>query len=451
MNKKNIFIGIITLTLMTVFSFTYTVKAEDFTNQEDHYIKLCSSLKLTQKQQDTCQEFNTYLSQKNKELASLSKQTKNDLANTQKSIEDIAKELTDLDNKISTTKKELTYIEKSIKTLNQTITSQKGDLDERLYAMQTTFNSHAFTSYIFNAESFTDFFSRIINFKEITRYDNELIAKLTKSMNEATKQQNTLTLLKDSLDKDLLTQTALQEKYTAKLKEQNKELASQDLEVSKNQESIESIQKNLAALKKASEESKVNNVTQATPNKKPTPTKPTPTQPEANPEKPNTETEKPPVTDDPNTGNENQTPAPELSTNEELGLAIANKALTRIGYMYVWGGSHSWSTIQNPNQTDFDCSGLVNWAHYQCGVNLGRIHYTGSLVNAGKAVSRSNLQAGDIILFSDNGAVSGVHHVGIYIGNNQMVHAPTTGQAVQVANLNTNYWQREWLSCRRLY
>ena len=116
-----------------------------------------------------------------------------------------------------------------------------------------------------------------------------------------------------------------------------------------------------------------------------------------------------------------------------------------------WGGGHSWSSIQNPNWTQFDCSGLVNWSHYQAGVNLGRIHYTGSLINAGTGISRSELQAGDIILFSSNGQASGVHHVGIYIGNNQMVHAPTTGQPVQVANLSFIYWQNEWYTCRRLY
>ena len=60
-------------------------------------------------------------------------------------------------------------------------------------------------------------------------------------------------------------------------------------------------------------------------------------------------------------------------------------------------------------------------------------------------------KAGDIILFSSNGASSGVHHVGIYIGDNKMVHAPSTGKAIQVADLSYSYWQREWYTCRRLY
>ena len=109
------------------------------------------------------------------------------------------------------------------------------------------------------------------------------------------------------------------------------------------------------------------------------------------------------------------------------------------------------SEVKNPNQTKFDCSGLVCWAHYQCGVNIGVQSTKWNLATAGKSVSKANIQAGDIILFSDNGAFSGVHHVGIYIGDNKMVHAPSTGKPVQVADLSYSYWQNEWYTCRRLY
>ena len=109
------------------------------------------------------------------------------------------------------------------------------------------------------------------------------------------------------------------------------------------------------------------------------------------------------------------------------------------------------SEVKDPNPTKFDCSGLVCWAHYQCGVNIGVQSTKWNLATAGKSVSKANIQAGDIILFSDNGAFSGVHHVGIYIGDNKMVHAPSTGKPVQVADLSYSYWQNEWYTCRRLY
>ena len=452
--QKKIFIGFFTLCLMTAFSLSYiSVQAEDFKGQEEKYIKLCSSSKLTDKQQKTCQEFNTYLKDKNKELAKDTKETQKNVKNTENTIQDIIKQMTDLEAKAASTQKELKYIQDSIESYNKNITKKQKTLEERMYAMQTTMNSGIYVSYLLGAEDFTDFMSRAANFKELTQYDNDIIEELTNAMKEVQKQQDTLKILKESIEQDKLAQAELKEKFTAKLKEQNKELAANNAEVSKNQESIESIQSNLAAIKKAAEESKVNNVTQATPNKKPS--KPNNNNTTNN----NQNNPKPPVdsnnsqTDNNQSDNNDQSnndSSDDLSSNEKLGLQIANKALTRQGYLYVWGGGHSTSSVQNPNWTKFDCSGLVNWAHYQSGVNIG-VGNTKTLANSGKSISKNQLQAGDIILFSSNGAYSGIHHVGIYIGNNRMVHAPTEGEPVQVSSLNNSYWQREWYSCRRLY
>ena len=452
--QKKIFIGFFTLCLMTAFSLSYiSVQAEDFKGQEEKYIKLCSSSKLTDKQQKTCQEFNTYLKYKNKELAKDTKETQKNVKNTENTIQDIIKQMTDLEAKAASTQKELKYIQDSIESYNKNITKKQKTLEERMYAMQTTMNSGIYVSYLLGAEDFTDFMSRAANFKELTQYDNDIIEELTNAMKEVQKQQDTLKILKESIEQDKLAQAELKEKFTAKLKEQNKELAANNAEVSKNQESIESIQSNLAAIKKAAEESKVNNVTQATPNKKPS--KPNNNNTTNN----NQNNPKPPVdsnnsqTDNNQSDNNDQSnndSSDDLSSNEKLGLQIANKALTRQGYLYVWGGGHSTSSVQNPNWTKFDCSGLVNWAHYQSGVNIG-VGNTKTLANSGKSISKNQLQAGDIILFSSNGTYSGIHHVGIYIGNNRMVHAPTEGEPVQVSSLNNSYWQREWYSCRRLY
>lgn len=452
--QKKIFIGFFTLCLMTAFSLSYiSVQAEDFKGQEEKYIKLCSSSKLTDKQQKTCQEFNTYLKDKNKELAKDTKETQKNVKNTENTIQDIIKQMTDLEAKAASTQKELKYIQDSIESYNKNTTKKQKTLEERMYAMQTTMNSGIYVSYLLGAEDFTDFMSRAANFKELTQYDNDIIEELTNAMKEVQKQQDTLKILKESIEQDKLAQAELKEKFTAKLKEQNKELAANNAEVSKNQESIESIQSNLAAIKKAAEESKVNNVTQATPNKKPS--KPNNNNTTNN----NQNNPKPPVdsnnsqTDNNQSDNNDQSnndSSDDLSSNEKLGLQIANKALTRQGYLYVWGGGHSTSSVQNPNWTKFDCSGLVNWAHYQSGVNIG-VGNTKTLANSGKSISKNQLQAGDIILFSSNGTYSGIHHVGIYIGNNRMVHAPTEGEPVQVSSLNNSYWQREWYSCRRLY
>ena len=92
-------------------------------------------------------------------------------------------------------------------------------------------------------------------------------------------------------------------------------------------------------------------------------------------------------------------------------------ALSQLGKPYVWGAD-------GPNS--YDCSGLTMWAYAQVGINLP--HYTGSQWNAGAHVGRDDLQPGDLVFF-----YSDLHHVGLYIGDGQMVHAPQTGDVVKIA------------------
>jgi len=433
------------------------IHAEDFEGQEDHYIKLCSSTSLSSKQQKTCQEFNTYLQEKNKKLNIEAKKAKENAQNTEASLEKLVEDIAQLDQKILAAENDLAYAQKSIQNLQNQITKNKSLLEERMYTMQVVANSRSFVSYLFGAESFSDFFMRVSHLQQITNYDQQLIKDIQNDLDEVKKQEETLKQVKDQLNDNLAAQKVLQKKYLAKLEQENKALASNNSQISANQESMDVIKANLAALKKASEESKVENVTHATPNKTPSKPKPDEVKPKPDDEKPKPDDEKPtpddnqkPDDDTTKPDENNQPDNDDTSSSEELGLKIANKALTRQGYMYVWGGAHTMNEIRNPNQKAFDCSGLVCWAHYQAGVDIG-VQYTGSLASLGKSISRSNLQAGDIILFSSNGYASGIHHVGIYIGNNQMVHAPTEGQPVQVAKLSSTYWQNEWYSSRRLY
>ncbi len=100
--------------------------------------------------------------------------------------------------------------------------------------------------------------------------------------------------------------------------------------------------------------------------------------------------------------------------------AVVNTAMAQRGKPYAWGGS-------GPNS--FDCSGLTQFAFKAAGVNLPRT--TRTQVNTGTPVARANLQPGDLVFF-----YSPVSHVGIYIGNGQMVHAPTSGSVVKVVNID---------------
>lgn len=94
-------------------------------------------------------------------------------------------------------------------------------------------------------------------------------------------------------------------------------------------------------------------------------------------------------------------------------------ACAQVGDPYVWGAT-------GPNS--FDCSGLTQYAYKAAGISL--THFTGAQWNEGRKISASEARPGDLVFF-----FSDLHHVGLYLGNGLMVHAPRTGKPVQVAKV----------------
>jgi cell wall-associated NlpC family hydrolase len=107
----------------------------------------------------------------------------------------------------------------------------------------------------------------------------------------------------------------------------------------------------------------------------------------------------------------------------------ASIALRYLGVPYRWGGA---------TPSGFDCSGLVMYVYAQLGIQLP--HYTEAQYGYGTPVPRDQLQPGDLVFFD------GLSHVGIYIGNGQMVHAPHTGDVVKIAPLS----ELSYVGARRL-
>ena len=135
---------------------------------------------------------------------------------------------------------------------------------------------------------------------------------------------------------------------------------------------------------------------------------------------------------------EYEVPASALS--DPQFAAMMEEAEKYLGYPYVWGGS-------NPN-TSFDCSGFVSWVVNNCGVgwNLGRLG-ADSLRHTCSYVSPANAKPGDLIFFEGTYDTTGASHVGIYLGNNMMIHC---GDPIQYADITSSYWQQHFLSFGRL-
>lgn len=113
------------------------------------------------------------------------------------------------------------------------------------------------------------------------------------------------------------------------------------------------------------------------------------------------------------------------SSSSGKGQAIVNSAMKYLGVPYVWGGT---------SPGGFDCSGLVQYVCNQNGISVPRV--AASQRGAGQYVSRENLQPGDLVFFSRGGGIS---HVGIYVGNGNMIHAPQTGDVVKISSIETSY------------
>ena len=126
--------------------------------------------------------------------------------------------------------------------------------------------------------------------------------------------------------------------------------------------------------------------------------------------------------------------------SDETFARLMGEATKYIGRPYVWGGSSP--------ATSFDCSGFVCWSYTKSGVyNLPRTTAQG-IYNQCVPVAKEDLKPGDLVFFTGTyNSGSPVSHIGIYVGDNQMLHA---GDPIGYANLGNSYWIRHWYGGGRL-
>lgn len=130
--------------------------------------------------------------------------------------------------------------------------------------------------------------------------------------------------------------------------------------------------------------------------------------------------------------------APAISATDQAST-VAMQALAYLGTPYRTGGLSP--------QTGFDCSGLVAYA-YREGAGLALPRNTQDLSHAGEPVERTALRPGDLVFY--NTQRREYSHVGIYLGENRFIHAPSSGGEVRVENLRAGYWMRRYSGARRV-
>jgi cell wall-associated NlpC family hydrolase len=138
-----------------------------------------------------------------------------------------------------------------------------------------------------------------------------------------------------------------------------------------------------------------------------------------------------------------------------FGAAVVAAARQYLGTPYVWGGGGP----TGPTGGGFDCSGLTQYAIYQAsGGRISLLHFTDFQLTDPRATEvavspgafESQLAPGDLVFFDNGDHSAGVyHHVGLFIGGGQMIHAPQTGDVVKIADLRGSYWQSQsWKAVR---
>jgi peptidoglycan hydrolase CwlO-like protein len=341
-------------------------------------------------------DLNTYKNQYSQSQSNLSAAQKkyNDLnAQVQVLDEKISDNMNDIDN----TNKKIDEVQANIDATQDSINKAQADIKEQqdkynkmMKSMYTNESGKGYLGILLDSKGLSDFISKVDIIKKVTEYDNEIISTLNQRKAEVQSKE-------DSLAKDKLNLSALKDDSEKKLADLNKQKtdiaplvaqakAEQDAAIA----SSSSLKAQVDALNKKSEEMKA--AAQAA-----------------------AQTAAAPV------GSVNRGGGSGAYTGSNAVISYASQF---IGLMYKWGGT---------TPAGFDCSGFVQYVYGHNGVSLGRTTY--DQIKDGTPVNGA-LQPGDLVFFGDP---SSPHHVGIYVGNGQMIDSPETGQAIGIHTLYGDY------------
>lgn len=287
-------------------------------------------------------------------------------------IEELMHKISDTKSKVSNTKKEINKAEKDIVKAEEDIKKEQELFNKRVRAMYMN-GVGSYLDIIIESEGLSDLVSKVDSIKRIMDMDKKIISELSD-------KRQALATKKQKLDDDNKKLLALQSDNENKLSDINKKKSEQDTLLAKLKQ-----QENMYASVINDNQSQIDAAIRHV-----------------------------------NTIRDNVPKyVPSRGSSSLSSDTVVAYASNFLGTPYQWAGN-------GPN--NFDCSGFVKYVYAHFGVSLPRV--ASEQQGAGSAVSRSDLQPGDLVFFG-----SPAHHVGMYVGNNSYIHAPRTGDVVKISPL----------------
>jgi len=318
-------------------------------------------------------------------------------------IEKIMTKTEENKGKISVTKKAMESAAAQVKMVEKDTQKEQELYNSRMRAMYIN-GFDGYMSIVLDSESFGDFVSRVDDVKTVIEFDKKVVGRFEAAQKELSKKQQSLSKTrevlqslqvenKQKIDKIMVTKES-QSKLIAELK--SKEILAKE---SQNKLIAErNNKKNISAKQIIEPQMSVNKSIIKI-----------------------SETRKSVPAFTPSRG----------ATSVSQGAIVAY-ASNFLGIPYLWGGT---------SPSGFDCSGFTQYVYAHFGISIGRTTF--DQINNGVQVSRDNLQPGDLVFF---GTFANPHHMGMYIGNNNYIHAPHTGDVIKITALG----RKDFVTARRV-
>lgn len=408
-----------------------SVQATNFAGKEDEYTEKCkNTTSLTRSDLNVCSEFSDYLKEKNESIKSSIASTQGQLDTTMTDLAAVQSQLETTNQQITSVQNELEVLQGSIEQLNTDIQDKETKLADRLYIMQSYVNGGQLINVILSAGSFDELLNRMQSVEELTSYDKELITGLANDKKELEEKEAAVQENYDSLfilqTQQTELQNALSEQangYQATLDEQNAVMNNYNVEIGAIDESLTENEKRILAeeeRKKEEERLEQERLEQERLEQEQQQQQSSSNNSSSSSSGGNSSSSGGSSSSGSSSSSGGSTSTPSYSGHS----GIVQAALSKNGCAYVYGGT-------GPNV--FDCSGLAQWSYRQAGIAIPRTvtlqYYACTLV--------SSPQPGDLVFFNTTGHLT---HVGIYIGNNQFIHAGSSSTGVYIASLSNSYW-----------